>query len=131
MRIPKAVLVLFAILFAQISCYAPQREIPLVRPTAIYAEIPSPVKRGEINYFLVDAEPGVICHAGIGYYNYKGVWEFVDLPTIESQEAGNCKWEWEVPEDARDGFAEFRGYLEQGDYERNIFPTTFCIEICE
>jgi hypothetical protein len=127
----KVFLMLFVICLAQTACYAPKKEIPSVMPTAIYAQVPSIVKRGENNFLVIDIAPKVICHAGIGYYNYNDEWKTADLPTIESLETGKCKWEWKVPGDAKDGFAEFRGYIEQDGHERNIFPTTFCIEVCK
>ena len=100
-------------------------------PTAIYAKVPSVVKRGESNLFVIDTDPNVVCYGGISYYDHENEWKRIDLPTIESSETGECKWEWDIPTDAKNGIAEFRGYIEQEGYERNIFPATFCIEACE
>lgn len=122
---------LFVLFLAQSACYAPQINYPSEMPTAIYAQVPALANCEENNFFTIDAAPGAVCHAGIGYYNYDDKWTTMELPTIESLDTGSCKWEWKVPEDAKDGVAELRGYIQQGDFERNVFPATFCIEVCK
>jgi hypothetical protein len=98
--------------------------------TAIMADVPKLVVQGEEHVFSIQTTPGVECHAGISYYNTNDKWFMMELSTIKSDENGICEWTWEIPEDAKDGIGEFRGYIQEADQSNNIFPATFCIERC-
>lgn len=131
MKNKKIILALFLVWVVQTSCYAPEQVYPTSMPTPIYAQIPSSVTRGENYSFSIKTAPGVVCHAGIIFFNTYDEWVTEDLPTIEADEAGICKWTWKIPEHAKNGIGEFRGYIEQDDQERNFYPATFCIESCQ
>lgn len=125
--------ILFAslvVLVVQISCKAPERGYPSSMPTPIYAEVPSLLTRGEKHIFSVDAAPGIECHAGIAFYDIDDNWIKSDLPTIKANDVGVCQWTWEIPENAKDGIGEFRGYIGEVGQSTNIFPANFCIEKC-
>ena len=123
-------MVFIVMLTVQLSCKVTERPYPVSLPTAIFAEVPKLLTRGEKHQFSIQATPGVECHAGIGYYNMKDKWIFVELAMMESDQDGICEWTWEIPEDAKDGLGEFRGYIQEGDQSNNIFPANFCIERC-
>lgn len=125
------ILFVFVLVFvAQTSCRAPEQQYPTLMPTAIYANVPNLLVRGEKNTFSINTVPEVECHAGIGYYNFSDKWITVKLPTIESDQDGVCEWTWEIPQDAKDGIGEFRGYIQEEDESTNVFPENFCIESC-
>lgn len=115
---------------AQVNCRFTQRPYPESMPTAIHANVPKLLVRGVEHKFSLQTTPGVECYAGIGYYDMSDKWVTEDLTTIESDEKGVCEWVWVVPENAKNGFGEFRGYIQEKDQSRNIFPATFCIESC-
>jgi hypothetical protein len=123
-------LLFILILAIQVGCQAPEQSYPVSMPTPIFAEVPNIANRGEKQSFTIQTISGVECHAGIGYYDHDGKWITSDLPSIESDENGICRWTWEVPEIAKDGIGEFRGYIQNKDQSTNIFPATFCIEKC-
>ena len=114
-------------LVLQVSCHQSSR--PLI-PTPILAEVPKLLVRGEKHRFSVETSPGVECHAGVAYYDLNDKWNITDLPTIESDQNGICEWTWVIPEDAKDGLGEFRGYIQEKEESTNIFPATFCIGLC-
>jgi len=114
-------------LIVQLSC---ERSYPASMPTPILADVPKLLVRGQEYKFTVQTTPGVECHAGIGYYNNNDKWVTTDLSTIQSDKNGICEWTWEIPEDAKDGIGELRGYIQEKGQSNNLFPSTFCIETC-
>jgi hypothetical protein len=123
--------ILLSLLLIQVGCYAPEQSYPTIMPTPIIAQIPELLKRGEEYTFTIHTSPDTLCHAGIGYYNNQDKWTKEDLPTIKSDEFGNCRWIWALPTNVKEGIGEFRGYIEQNGEERNIYPATFCVEVCQ
>ena len=123
-------LIFILIFVVQVSCKAPEQSFPASMPTPVLANVPKVISKGEKQSFSIATIPGVECHAGIGYYDLDGNWTTIDLPAIESDKSGNCEWIWEIPENAKDGIGEFRGYIQNKEQSRNIFPATFCIEKC-
>ena len=115
-------------LVLQVSCHQSSR--PLI-PTPILAEVPKLLVRGEKHRFSVETSPGVECHAGVAYYDLNDEWIITDLPIVESNQNGICEWTWEIPENAKDGLVEFRGYIQEKQESTNIFPATFCIGLCQ
>ncbi|MFN8411726.1 MAG: hypothetical protein U0Z26_05010 [Anaerolineales bacterium] len=121
----------FILIFViQTSCKAHEQSSLVYIPTPVWSTFPEIANRTETIYFSFTTLPEADCHAGIGYYGYDGKWTTTDLPTIESDKSGNCTWTWEVPENAKDGIGEFRGYIQFKDQSINIYPATFCIEKC-
>jgi hypothetical protein len=118
------------VMFAQVNCQMTQTPYSTTAPTAIFAEVPKLLVRGEEHKFSIQTTPEVECHAGIGYYNINDKWVTMDLPTVESDENGICQWTWDIPDDAKDGVGELRGYIQGEDQSNDIFPATFCIGRC-
>jgi hypothetical protein len=130
MKNPKnKILVAFVlILMVQVSC---RQSYPAESvPTAITANVPKLILRGESQKFSIKTTPGIECYAGIGYYNIEDKWVFTKLPKLESDKNGVCEWTWEVPADAKDGLGGFKGYVQEKDRSNDIFPAEFCIERC-
>ena len=112
-------------------CSAPQQSYPVNPIPTVQVQFPSVIKRNQEEVFIVYANPNSICYIGIGYYNLNSEWKFTELPNTTANESGKCEWKWSVPEDAKDGIAEIRGYIETNGLEdRNLFPQQICIETC-
>lgn len=113
------------------SCQAPTRAYPETMATPTNATVPSLVERGKTYSFSVKTEAGAICHAGINFWDIDESWLHEELPIIKANDSGICQWEWQIPMSAKAGVAGFRGYVEIGEQEDNVFPETFCIEKCD
>ena len=124
---PRILVAFVLVLVVQVGCRVTERPYPTSVSTPILAEVPKVAVRGEKHKFSIETNPGVECHAGIAYYDLNDKWMITDLPTIESDQNGICEWTWEIPEDAKDGVAEFRGYIQEEEESSNIFPAAFCI----
>ena len=118
------------VLLVQISCGAPEQSYPEFMPTAITANVPKLILRGEKQKFSMKTTPGIECYAGIGYYNDEDELIFMELPKMEADKDGLCEWTWEIPADAKDGLAVFRGFVQEEDQSNDILPAQFCIERC-
>ena len=121
---------LIVVVVSQISCKVTEQPYPTSMPTPIYAQVPSILMRGNKYTFSFEAIPEAECHAGVAFYDTNDKWVIRDLATIQAGENGICQWTWEIPQEAKDGIGEFRGYMESEEEKRNIFPATFCIESC-
>ena len=127
---PIILVAIVVVLGIQVGCRAPHQTYPESISTPIIVNAPKLLVRGEKYRFSVETTPKVKCHAGVAYYDLKDKWTIVDLPTIESDKNGICEWSWEIPEDAKDGVGEFRGYVQYEEESTNVFPATFCIGQC-
>ena len=130
-RLLTAILVLCGFQFACGAITAPVRSVP---PTSdiplIIAHMPEILQKGETDSFVAKTNPLNVCEGAIGYRDSANEWTTVDLPKIEADSAGECKWEWTVPEDSSVGIAEFRVAARQHGDRRMLIPQTFCIEAC-
>jgi len=127
----KNIVVVFFVLMIQISCSAPAQKYPDKPSPTVTVLISQVAKRGQENLFFVYAVAGSICHIGVSYYNVKLRWITVTLPDVTADSNGKCEWKWTIPEGAKDGVAELRGYVEAaGQDDVNLFPQQFCIESC-
>jgi hypothetical protein len=115
---------------AMTGCNRSSTAYPSEMPTPIYATVPPVVQRGKEYFFSIETSPSATCHAGIVFWDTNDKWIHEELPTITADEIGVCKWIWKIPENAKDGEAGLRGYVEMGSLDENIFPETFCIEKC-
>ena len=122
------------VLVVQVSYGAPEQSYPASMPTAITANVPKLILRGESQKFSIKTTPGIECYAGIGYYNTEDKLIFMELPKMESDKDGMCEWTWKIPADApadaKDGLGVFRGYVQEEDQNNDIFPAKFCIGRC-
>jgi hypothetical protein len=131
MRTVKIIFLALLISAAQISCFAPTQTYSKAPAPTVIAQIQPIVKRGQETPFFVFAVSGSVCHAGLGYYDLDSQWTTLTLPDTNANKDGRCEWILIVPEDAKYGVAEIRGYVETpGQEDRNLFPTSFCIENC-
>ena len=127
----KLLLTPVVILAVQIACFAPAIEFSEEPLPTVTVHFPSVMKHGQEYSFIVEAIAGSSCYLGVGYYNLDSRWTAVGLPVTTANNSGTCEWKWKVPDDAKDGIAEIRGYIEnQGKESRNLFPQTICIEKC-
>ena len=115
----------------QVACSVPNQEYSLSPSPTVAVQIPSIMKRNQEYSFVLDAMPSSICHIGVGYYNSDSEWTIVELRETPANIEGKCEWKWTIPENAKDGVGEVRGYIEtEGQEDTNLFPQTFCIEQC-
>jgi hypothetical protein len=129
MRQTKIIVAVILVLIVQIACVQEYSGEPV--PTVV-VQIPSVVKRGQESSFMVEAVAGSACYIGVGYYNLDSHWTTrVELPKAIANSEGKCEWKWTIPEDAKYGVGEIRGYIEIAEREdASIFPHSFCIEVC-
>jgi len=128
MRQNKILAAVILILIVQTAC---NQEYSGESVPTVVVQIPSVVKRGQESSFVISATSGSVCYLGVGYYDLDSRWTTVNLPEVTANSDGKCDWKWEVPEDAQDGIAEIRGYIETlGKEDASIFPHSFCIEKC-
>jgi hypothetical protein len=130
-RLLTATLVLCGFQFACGAITVPVRSVP---PTSdiplVIAHVPEILQKGETDSFVAKTNPLNMCEGVIGYRDSANKWITVDLPKIEADSAGECRWEWTVPEDSSAGIAEFRVAARQHSDRRMLIPQTFCIEAC-
>ncbi|MBK8417471.1 hypothetical protein [Candidatus Villigracilis saccharophilus] len=121
------------ILTVQMSCYAPRRSLPQTTPLPVEVKAPSLTLRGEKYQFIIQTSPLVTCHTGVAFWDTSNNWVFEEFPTIQANSLGVCEWNWEVPVQALDGAAAFRGFVENENESTDLMPVTFCIEVedCE
>ncbi len=131
LRLDRLSAILFALLIAT-GCYAPVRSYPEgPQPTPIYANIPDIVQRGKTYSLTIQIEPDAICHASVLFKNAKDEWTEDRLADTQADQNGVCLWYWSVPQNAKDGDAGIRGYVElKNGEEHNTYPAEFCIETC-
>ena len=121
---------LLMILAVQINCSAPKQAYQTTPSLPISAEIPSVVVSGQKYLFIIQTSPDVICNAGIAFWNTDNKWVFDDLLPIQSNELGVCEWQWELPDNAKSGIAEFKAFVKKEEQSTDLIPKTFCIEVC-
>ena len=130
-RLLIAILILCGFQFACGAITAPVRSIP---PTSdiplVIASMPETLQTDEAGSFVAKTNPMNVCEGAIGYRDSANKWTTVDLPQIEADSEGECKWEWTVPEDSSAGIAEFRVAARQHGDMTMLIPQTFCIEAC-
>ncbi len=93
-------------------------------------EMPKVVQKGESTLFAVKTDPMNICEGAISYTDTSNKWTSIDLPSLEADEAGICKWKWTAPMESQAGIAEFRVAAEQHGDSTMLIPQTFCIDMC-
>jgi hypothetical protein len=108
----KVVFILFTILVTQSSCYAPTQTYPDKMPTPIYPVVPLEVEQEKEYSFSIKTSPNAICHAAIGFWDIAENWIQEELPIIKADNLGVCQWKWKTPDNAKNGIAEFRGFIE-------------------
>lgn len=126
----KVVLVITIAFLVQVSCYAPQREYSNESPIPVEIQTDPIVKRGQEIPVTLATEPGVTCFVIISFWNKSNKWAGKDLPATESDTNGICQWKWKIPDDAKDGIVEIRGFVEKDERRTDFIPKTFCVEVC-
>jgi len=130
MKFLKLIILGFVVCIAQVACSDVVVSYSETTPISYNVQIPALVSHGDKYEFIVETESNAICHAGIAYYDKKNRWAIDEFQNKIADETGVCKWNWEVPSNAKDGVGEFRGYVENDKRKTNLFPENFCIEIC-
>jgi hypothetical protein len=126
----KIFLAITVVLLAQISCNMTHLEYVESTPIPVDVQIPDIVKRGqEFNITLI-TEPKVTCLVLISYWDKTDHWGGKELQTLVANEGGVCAWNWTIPDEAKDGQAEIRGFVEKDDKHTSFIPKAFCIEVC-
>ena len=100
------------------------------QPTPIYAFVFDAAQRGSEYPIIIPAGANALCYASVLYWNTDKKWIEDRLPDIQANEEGNCQWNWIVPDNAKEGIAGIRGYIEVNGESHNIFPSEFCIVKC-
>lgn len=133
MRKMKILISAILILAAQVNCFTPRRSLPATTPLPVAVEVPSRTIHGEKYKFIIRTSPNVTCHAGVAFLDTENNLVFDEFPAIEANIFGICEWNWEVPIQAQNGAAAFRGFVETSTQNTDFMPTTFCIEVekCE
>ena len=119
MKIISATVVVF---LAQISCYAPQQEYREVTPIPIDVQISSTIKHRQEFPIMLQTEPNVSCYIFIGYYDNNNDWAGKELPMVVANEDGTCKWNWTIPDEAKNGIGEIRGFVENTEDSTSFIP---------
>ncbi len=130
MKFFKLIVLGFVICVALVACSDVEANYSEATLIPYDVQIPTLVLHGDKYNFLVATEPNAMCHAGVAYYDKKNRWTVDEFPSKRADDTGVCKWDWEIPLNAKDGAGEFRGYVENDKQRKNFFPKAFCIEIC-
>ena len=129
MKFLRLFVAVFAVWLAQIACgvavsYSDATPIPND------VQIPPLVMYGDQYSFIIVTEPDIACYAGIAFWDKNDLWVFDELSRKKSDDAGKCEWQWEVPPNAKNGFGEFRGSVENDKQSTGLIPKKLCIERC-
>jgi hypothetical protein len=110
---------------------APVRVIPTPLPELAIetVEMPRRICIGDMAIFVVRTRPGNECGGSISYWNVHDSWVSDRLELTTTDEAGLCRWKWQVADDALPGEAEFRATAEAYGNSRMLIEH-FRIEKC-
>lgn len=97
----------------------------------INTKIPQKVEQGYEYEFEVITDINNNCFAGVKYLTTNDEWKVIDFEAEIADKNGMCRWKWKVPVDAKNGFAEFRAYVEKDQQTNYSLPDDFCINICQ
>jgi hypothetical protein len=126
----KVFLAISIVLLAQISCRATRLEYVESTPIPVEIQIPDLVKHGQEFEITLTTEPGATCLAVISYWDKSDHWAGKELQSLIADKEGVCAWNWIVPDEAKNGQAEIRGFVEKDDNHTSFIPKAFCIEVC-
>ena len=118
------------LLATQLSCYGVQQSYQPTPTFHVDVQTPPIALHNQENIFILKAVPGSVCSVVFLYWNKKDDWVGTPLLTSNADNDGVCQFTWKVPDDAKDGEAEIRGFVEAGDEEVSFIPQVFCIEKC-
>ena len=129
MKLLRFFMSVFAVWVAQVACGI-AKSYSDATPIPYEIQIPPLVEHSDKYSFIIVTEPNIRCYAGIAYWDINERWVFQDLLSKNADDAGKCEWQWEVPLNAKDGFGEFRGSIENDEQSTGLIPEKFCIEQC-
>ena len=120
----------FAVWLAPVACYGVTKSYSDTKPIPNDVQIPPLVIHGDKYSFVIVTEPNITCSAGISFWDKNDRLVFDELSSKKADDTGKCEWQWEVPPNAKNGFGEFRGYVENDKQSTDLIPKKFCIEQC-
>lgn len=119
----------FAVWVAQVACGV-AKSYSDATPISYDIQIPPSVTHGDKYSFVIMTEPNIACYAVIAFWDINDHWVLDELSSKKADDDGKCEWQWEVPSNAKDGFGEFRGSVENDKQSTGLIPKKFCIEQC-
>ena len=119
----------FAFCVAQVACGL-TKSYSDAKPISYHVQIPLSVTHGDKYSFVIMTEPNITCHSVIAFWDINDRWVVDDLSSKKADDGGKCEWQWEVPSNAKDGFGEFRGSVENDKQSTGLIPKKFCTEQC-
>lgn len=129
MKFLRLFILVVAVWLAQVACGV-TKSYSDATPISYNVQVPPLVRHGDKYSFVVTTEPSITCYAGIGFWDINDQWVFDELSSKTADDAGKCEWQWEVPSNAKDGFGEFRGSVENNQQSTGLIPKKFCIQQC-
>jgi len=126
MRLQKRLLrFVLTLAVVQLSCGAPQQTYGPTPTFHVDVQVPPIVLHNQDNSFVLKAVPGSVCNVVFLYWNKKGDWIGTPLNASNADDNGVCQFTWKVPEDAKVGEAEIRGFVKSGNEQVDFIPQFF------